>query len=177
MSDLNEKLSAAILKVAQNDISAVEEIYDAFSKPVYFFAVSYLKDTHLAENIMQDTFIAIIEKAGMFRAPQNAKAWILQIAKNLCLNKLKRGKLEQRYMSEYAPVSPDFQGALESSLALTGILKKLSPEERNLLLLKVEYDFTYQEISSLTGKSQRTLKRNMSAVLAKCKIAVTLSGD
>ena len=179
MVALNEKLSAAIRRVARNDISAVEEIYDSFSKPIYFFAVSYMKDTFTAENIMQDTFIAIIEKAKLFREPQNAKAWILQITKNLCLNKLKRNKLEQRYMSDYTAcaAASDFQEALEKSLELTSVLKNLSDEERNLLLLKVEYDLTYEEISSLTGKSQRTLKRHIGTIIEKCKANVTLGTE
>ena len=172
---LEERLSAAVKRVAQGDISAVEELYDAFSKPVYFFAVSYMKDTYLAENVMQDTFIAIIEKAKLFREPQNAKAWILQIAKNLCLNKLKRSKLERRYLDERAAAfTSDFQAALESSLELTSLLKLLSDEERNLLLLKAEYELTYQEISSLTGIPLRTLKRKVSAILEKCKAGIKI---
>lgn len=170
---INEKLSSALARIAQNDNSALEIIYDECSKSIYFFALSYLKNVCLAENILQDTFVVILEKAHLYRHSKNARAWILQITKNLCLNYLKRSKYESEFASKSLTSSPDFQECLENSLELTCILKNLSEEERNILILKLEYGFTYKELSGLTGKSQRTLKRKMETIIAKCEMLCT----
>ena len=78
-----------ILRVAQGDTQAFSELYLRVHKAVYGFALSIVKNQHDAEDVMQDTFLKVDAAAGSYQSKGKPMAWVLTIARNLALEKLR----------------------------------------------------------------------------------------
>lgn len=76
--------------VAGGDRDALAELYGRARTAVYALALSYLKNPTEAEDVTQDTFVQIWEKAPAYRSEGKALAWIMTIARNLALMRLRR---------------------------------------------------------------------------------------
>ena len=69
-----------------------DEIYSLTEKLVYSICLSYMRDKLLAEDMMQETYINVMKYINQYKEGSNPSAWILKIAKNNCLNELKKRK-------------------------------------------------------------------------------------
>ena len=85
----NDRLEALLERLAENDKSALSELYELTKASVYGFALSILKNAHDAEDVLQSCFVNVWQNAPFYRAKGKPKAWILTITKNLCFMKLR----------------------------------------------------------------------------------------
>ena len=83
------ELEALLESIAKGDQEALAALYDHARGAVYGLALSYLKNGHDADDIAQDTFVRVWEKAPLYRSQGSPMAWILTIAKNLSLMRLR----------------------------------------------------------------------------------------
>ena len=83
-----------ILAVARNGPDALRRLYEKTSKGVYAYALSLLKNAHDAEDVCQETFLSIYDKAGDYEPQGKPMAWIITVAKRHALTVLRkeRGK-------------------------------------------------------------------------------------
>lgn len=76
---------ALILRIAQGDTAALEVLYRQTSSSIYGFALSILRDPVAAEDVMQDTFVSVMQSAPGYQPSGKPMAWLLTIARNLAL--------------------------------------------------------------------------------------------
>ena len=84
-----QQLDRLISKIARGDNDALEELYEKTKRGVFAFLYSYLDNRADSEDAMQTVYLRIKMHAGSYREGSNARAWMLQIAKNIALNELK----------------------------------------------------------------------------------------
>ena len=90
-----ELLEPVLLRLAKGDQDALGELYHRTRASVYGLALSFLKHAHDAEDVTQDTFIRVWENAPRYQPQGTPLAWILAVARNLSLMKLReRGKTQ-----------------------------------------------------------------------------------
>ncbi len=84
---------------------AVEALFDRFHGKVYGLAMSILKNESDAEEVVQDVFLAVFQKAFTFKGDSALYSWIYRICVNACLMRL-RGKKRSETVSieEFLPV-------------------------------------------------------------------------
>ncbi len=87
------------------DSRILSELYKAYAREIYLYLYSLCKDSHLAEDLMQESFC----KAILALSPEhtNMRAWLYTVARNLCLNELK--KRSREVCDENLP---DFSGSV-----------------------------------------------------------------
>ena len=73
---------ALILRIAQGDTAALEVLYRQTSSSIYGFALSILRDPVAAEDVMQDTFVSVMQSAPGYQPSGKPMAWLLTIARN-----------------------------------------------------------------------------------------------
>ena len=78
------------LKVGNDE--AFEKIYNSTCKLVYSICLSYMKDRFLAEDMMQETYLKVYSSIHQYQNNTSPNSWIVTIAKNLCINELKKRK-------------------------------------------------------------------------------------
>src|SRR6476619_5147211 len=74
-----------------------EELYKLYSKQVYNLSLNYVYNVEDAEDITQETFIAVFQKVEEFQDLSTLKTWIYRIAINKCLDFLKSKKAQKRF--------------------------------------------------------------------------------
>ena len=88
-----ELLEPLMARLAGGDQEALAELYHRTRTSVYGLALSYLKNQHDAEDVTQDAFVRAWENAHQYRPQGTPLAWLLTIARNLALMKLReRGR-------------------------------------------------------------------------------------
>nr|WP_280521300.1 RNA polymerase sigma factor [Paenibacillus mangrovi] len=88
-------MDEALDSIVSGKIDSLQTIYKELRIPVYGLALSILQNKSWAEEIMQETFVRVYEKASNYRHGTNPKAWIISIARNLSYELL-RSNIPQR---------------------------------------------------------------------------------
>lgn len=104
------------------EANILEEVYQRYSRELFLYLYTLLRDTSTAEDILQETFLKAF--LSLDKTHPNFRAWLYKVGKNECLNYLKR----QKKIVPEADLEPFY----ESSCPLDNILKK----EQNRMLLE-----------------------------------------
>jgi RNA polymerase sigma-70 factor (ECF subfamily) len=139
-----------------NILENFERIYNAYSPAVYRLGVLYLRDKGAAEDITQDCFLKLFVKKD-FASDDHIRAWLLTVARNLCINALKKNK-------RFVPLDDYLPAPEPVSKAVMEELYKLNSEDRAAIYLFYYEDYPTKEIAKM-------LKTTDAAVRARLKRA------
>ena len=87
-----QQLDRLIVRISGGDDDALAELYEKTNRGVFAFLYSYLDNREDSEDAMQDVYLKVKLHAGSYRHGSNARAWMLQIAKNIALNERGRAR-------------------------------------------------------------------------------------
>jgi RNA polymerase sigma-70 factor (ECF subfamily) len=130
-----------------------------------------------AEDVMHDAFIKIYSSAVTYRPSGNPMAWILTIVRNLCLNKIRGGKVCED-LSEY----DDLAGALDDSeavidrMVLETAMNVLDAEERQIVILHAMTGFKHREIAEILDLPTGTILSKYNRALKKVRKELETKG-
>jgi RNA polymerase sigma-70 factor (ECF subfamily) len=132
--------------------------------------MSILRNKHDAEDVLHDAFIKIYQSAVTYKASGNPMAWILTIVRNLCLNRIRAGKVCEE-LSEYddlAGVSDDSETALDR-MVLETAMSVLDAEERQIVVLHAMAGFKHREIAEVLDLPTGTILSKYNRALKKIR--------
>lgn len=152
---------SVVANIAEGNTDSLSALYCRLKKPVFVLALSILRDYDAAEDVMQETFLRVISRAGEYRRGTNAKAWIFAIARNLCLDTLKRRKPDE--LTEYIPDSSCFEEKAASSIDFLRMLEALNDDEKQIIVMHFYGGLKKVEIAKLMGVPHRQLQRRLHA--------------
>lgn len=169
-----ETLEACILKVAQKSDIAFAKLYKLTSDSVYGFALSVLKNTHDAEDVLQDCFLSIYNAASSYRADGKPMAWILTITKNLCYQKLrKNSKISDIPEEDWERYLDSTEGiSTEDKMIISACMNLLSDEERQIVVLHAVAGFKHREIAHILDMHLSTVLSKYNRALKKLKTEI-----
>ena len=165
----NKTADGLICKIGQGDMSALEELYNALSRGVYAFALSIVRDTSAAEDIMQDTFVRVYNAAPCFRAGGAGVSWVMRIAHNLAINAVKAHPVQPE---DQIDIFRSFSGAESSAVdrvMINAALDSLSETERKIVVLHAVMGMKLNEISEIINEPLGTVKWRHSAAVRKLR--------
>ena len=137
----------------------IQEVYEQYFTVVYRYLLSLSHNTHIAEELTQETFFKALKKVDDFRGDCDLRVWLCQISKNTYYDYLKKNK-------KYAPESQDekeesFPSDLlqnfsdkETALQVHKVLHRLSEPYKEVFSLRVFGELSFSDISDLFGKSE-----------------------
>lgn len=148
-----EDLDIQILNLAGGDNNALEKLYERSRTAVYGLALSIVRHPQDAEDVMQDTYLRIYQGAKSYRAKGKPMAWILTIARNLALDKVRsKSAGELPLVDEWlADPKEDFSESVLDRLVLRTVLRELPEVERQILILRGVEGLKHREIAKLLG--------------------------
>ena len=147
-SDSEEKLAAAC---RNGDKVAYAGLVRACSGCVFAVCLVMLRESHDAEDVAQQALLKGLRNIKQLRDGEQFRAWISQIAKNLCIDFIRKRKREQSALSQVARIK---QGGEKKHVELEGALAKL-PEECRLVLMLYYFDGRSAESIAETLKISR----------------------
>ena len=140
--------------------AAFKELYARLSPRIFAYCKKVLNDVDLAQDVFQDTFIRFYKSAQQERDMTNVAAYILRIARNLCLN-AKRDYGSQRFveLEDFHGAHGSNDGEKQELLSLIDkAIEQLSFEYKDVFVLR-EYDgLSYAEIGEIVGCTEATAK-------------------
>jgi RNA polymerase sigma factor (sigma-70 family) len=166
---------ALLARVATGDEDALGRLYDRFGRVAYGLALRILRDERLAEDAVQDAFLAVWRQAASFR-PERAKAqtWVLTFVHRRAVDLVRR---EQRRRAE--PLQPDAEAAAGSAAedaelrvrreAVRRALAELPEEQRRPIELAYYGGLTQSELAERLGEPLGTIKSRMFAGLKRLR--------
>ncbi len=134
------------------DSNDIEGFYRAHAGAVYGYLVSLSRNRHLAEDLMQDTFVRATRAMGGYRG-ENPRAWLFAIARSVFLDDLRRRSRRPMVVGEHdVDASPDpdpvERDAIERALAF------LPERQRSALVLSDRIGMTGLEVAETLGVSE-----------------------
>jgi RNA polymerase sigma-70 factor, ECF subfamily len=167
--------AALMMRVKQGDGVAFAALVDKYKQPVIHLAWRMLRDPVEAEDLAQNVFIQVYKSADRYAVASKFSTWIFTIARNLCLNELRRrsrhpaAPLEapfpdgedhppQQY-EDKAIASPP-ENLLQGELAekIDQALDELPEKQRTAILLCRQDDLSYEDIGKVLGCSVSATK-------------------
>lgn len=167
----NARLDSLLASIARGDRDALAQLYHGTSTAVYSYALSVLKNSHDAEDVLHDCYLKVWLAADAYRSAGKPMAWILTIAKNLCLQNLR-----QRQKTE--PLSlEDWRGCLDASTEMTAddkvvlqqCMERLTDDERQIVVLHAVSGFKHREVAELLDMALSTVLSKYHRAIKKMK--------
>jgi len=131
---------ALIERVAAHDETAVGELYDRHHRLLYSLILRIVRDARDAEDVLQETFIALWTRVQTYDAALGSPvAWLVRIARNRAIDRLRAGDVRTRAVEtaslDPAPATSPEQAAAssEEGRIVVNALATLSPEQRVLI--------------------------------------------
>ena len=160
--------AALMLLVKQGDSEAFATLVDKYKGPVINLAWRMLQDPTEAEDMAQNVFLQVYRSADRYRIASKFSTWLFTIARNLCLNELRRRSRHRAQSLEgctqpdgdRAPLQiedPKLIGPPESllhrelSIKIEEALQALPENQRTAVLLCRQDDLSYDDIAEVMG--------------------------
>lgn len=155
----NKELLNLVKALQNNRLEVFDDLYYDTKNIVYYTILGIVKDPSLSEDLMQETYLKMLENIHSFKKSSSVKAWIATIARNLALNEYNKRKREL-----YVDISEDevLFGSVDSSsekeLIVGEILSSLDDTLRDIVIYHVLGDLTFKEISKILDIPQGTIQ-------------------
>ena len=152
---LNDEVAAGVVRA---DGDAIAAAYRVLAQSVMNLAYRLLGDRDLAQEVVQDTFIDLLQKASQIRSAGAVVPWVRKVAVNHCLMRL-RSPWHKRRAEEDVDVVLERgagQGASDPNVGgrwLESALASLPADGRVVVWLHDVEGYTHKEIGSLLGKT------------------------
>jgi RNA polymerase sigma-70 factor (ECF subfamily) len=136
----------------------VEELFAKHQHEIYAYLVRMLRDPELAADLAQDAFVKAYRAYDSLQKPENARAWLYQIAHRVALDNLRRNKIVRfvPLVGETRNTAPSAEHlVMEARLSgdLQRALERIPERQRQALLLAELHDLTGLELAAALGVS------------------------
>jgi RNA polymerase sigma-70 factor (ECF subfamily) len=193
MADQFDPDAALMKRVTQGDQRAFEELVEKYKQPVFNMIYRTLPDAAEAEDLAQVVFVQVYKSAARYRVEAKFSTWLFTIARNLCLNELRRRSRHRAdsldasaTMEDDGPARqyedvrnvPPPERLIQDELItkVSEALKDLPENQRTAILLYQEQEKSYEEIAeildcslsatkSLIHRARETLKERLKPYL------------
>ena len=163
-------------QIKKSHVGAYKSIFDIYYRDLYFFARKFLENREVAEEIVQDVFIALWENRAVLNIEKSLKSYLFTSVKNRSVNYLKSRINNIRFVEIDRAESADQSVIADSSLELQELndliqkaISSLPPRCREMFHLSRNSGMTYQEIADNLNISKETVKSQISEAIRKIR--------
>ncbi|NQT26421.1 sigma-70 family RNA polymerase sigma factor [candidate division KSB1 bacterium] len=157
-------------RIAQSDTLAFDEIYRRYSnRLLHYFYRMLGGNESLAQDLLQETCIRLIEKAYTFREDGKFSTWLFTIAHNLCLNTFRAnkkfgGSVTDHSGSDTLKEYPAWDDQIDHDRFMRSLHKELvgiDEKKRSVFLLRFQEHHSIREISKIMDCPEGTVKSRL----------------
>ena len=163
ISQLSDKKLYELLK-QKGDIKtkAFAELYSRYSRGIYAYCYRILSNQQVAEDIFQETFLCFLESTEQERKMTNIQAFLLRIARNLCLNANRERRSSVLSLDDInLGVEDNRVERSEIAKLIISALDVLTQDYKEAVVLQLYNEMSYQEISDFLGLPVSTVRNRI----------------
>jgi RNA polymerase sigma-70 factor (ECF subfamily) len=159
---------ALIRRIAAGDRDALAALCARYQTAVFYYLVRLLGDRALAEEVFQDTLVAVWRSAATFEGRSSVQTWLVGIARRQAHNSTRRRVLPRADVAELEvlpsadpePEDVALAGARREELAAA--MARLTHAHREVLVLTFVHGLSYPEMARLVEVPEGTIKSRLS---------------
>jgi len=141
---------------------AFDQLFESYKQPLFGFFWRRVGERGLAEELTQDTFVAVIRAARRYRPQATFRAWLFAIAFRILRAHRRRAAFRATFFgSPPAHQEPASNSSLEAQLLVREALGKLDRIDREILLLREFEQLSYDEIAGVLGAAVNTVRSRL----------------
>jgi RNA polymerase sigma-70 factor, ECF subfamily len=161
------EISSLLERIREGDREAFMTVAKLYQQKVFVMAFSILRNKEDALDAVQETFLRLYQKAGLFRPGHNFQAWLLEIAKNVSIDyfrkhRQKRQEWETPRPLDEIPVAVEDRSSdsRDSDLrsAFSRCVEKLAAKQKMVFVMRHYNELQFNEISAALRISVGTAK-------------------
>ncbi|MCK9393905.1 MAG: RNA polymerase sigma factor [Candidatus Paceibacterota bacterium] len=168
-NDSDEKLVEYFL---EGEKRALEVLVFRYYKVIYNFCYRYVGDINVAEDITQESFVKAWKNLNKFDRSKKFKTWMFQIAKNTCIDYLRKRKSipfsrfenedgDNNFVDNFEDILPlpdEIFKKKDLAEFLEKAISKLPDANKMVVLLYYKNDFNFREIAEILNEPIDTIK-------------------
>lgn len=165
---VNRACDKAIIAYAAGDKNALSIIYDTMARMIFSVAFAITGQYEDAEDVLQETMVAITKYASSYQKGSNAKAWVMAMTRHIAIDTVRRRRpavcMEQDEIVQLSGSGTDY-----SRLEVLSLLRILDDDEKQIVLLRLYSRLPYAEIAKIIGISVASAQKKYQRALKKLK--------
>ena len=157
-----------VKRIGAGDRQALAELYGRYQRPLFHYLLQLTPDYGLAEELLQDTLVAVWKSAHSFEDRSSVLTWLFGIARRQAHNTLRQRKIafvDVAALEGMATNEPEPEAFTLASVAhdeLLAAFKELAPVHREVLVLILVQDLSYEETATILSVPVGTIKSRLS---------------
>src|SRR5579863_8521197 len=164
----SESDAGIVLRLQRRDPQALADLYDRYGRLVYALILRVVRDTGIAEDLVQETFLRVWNRVQSFDAERGALgSWLLAVARNRAIDYLRSpgGRMMRSSLelleTEHPAGFADFEADVlnqDTARRIRGALERLSPNQRSVIELAYFEGLSQTEMAERMGQPLGTVK-------------------
>ena len=167
-----------VIRAKNGDRDAINTLINNHKNMAYSIALKYLKQKADAEDVVQNSFIIVLNAIKNFRSESKFSTWLYKIVYHECLKELKRQQKNPERTSETIHESAADETVYSEikNVEIKKLLASLQPKEYTIISLFYLKEKSINEIIKITGFSKANVKVILHRARTKMKETVTIEG-
>lgn len=144
------------IRAGSGDEDAAEFLIKRYYSSILRYCRWHCPDMETAEDLTQETFIRLFRHLDSYKSRGSFKAWLYTIANRLCIDESRKTLFSPLENQDFPAADDSRLHRVEDKEQILFLLKFLSPEQKEAILLRFEEELSFSEIAKVTGCSLRT---------------------
>ncbi len=140
-------------------------LYHRYKQAVYEYSLKMLGDTDEAGDIVQGVFLKAWERRDQLRQPARFPSWLMAITRNDCLSLLRKRKSSAEFPDDVPDkdcvTAADRVDSDDTIKIVADALRKLTPDLREVIILREYQDFSYRDIAVIIGVDEDIVRSRL----------------
>jgi RNA polymerase sigma-70 factor, ECF subfamily len=170
-----------IVKAQRGDVDAYNLLVSRWEKRVFNYLLRLVRNREDALDLCQDALLKAYQNLRKLEDPGRFGAWVFRIAHNEAYSMLRRRKPEEDLGEDAGDGGLPGGGGqmlpVETALAVEAALTRLTPEQREAVVLKVYQGFKFEEMAEILGCPVSTVKSRLYTALDLLKNTLAPAGE
>ena len=168
-----------LLRLASDDDRALDLLLERYWAPLFRFALRRTGSRDVAADVVQDAFCRLWTRRGSWRVQGSVRALLYRLTRNSAVSQHRGKEARKRALQNYAERSADISTSgripaehVELREALERAIAGLPARRREVFLLRMMDDLSYEDIARVMGTSKQTVANQLSRALATLRPAL-----
>ncbi|HEX7601581.1 MAG TPA: RNA polymerase sigma factor [Polyangiaceae bacterium] len=192
MIDPSVSDEALMIRHQRGDRTAFATLVRRHQTAIFNFALRQLRIRSTAEDVVQETFVRVVQNAAEFKHEARFVTWLYTIARNLCIDQLRKGALRKHPSLDEARSGVEGDGptlgeqtadtkasvereatGTELRVKIAAAVEQLPDEQREVFLMREVANLPFKEIAEITNVPENTVKSRMRYALERLQAALS----
>ena len=154
--------------IASGDEQAFSAIVDHYWQKIYTVSLTFVKSTHVAEDVVQEVFLKVWEKRATIENVENFNSWLFIIARNTIISIMRKKEPSIIAQGNLFPELPHIHPATDAAVQLKELqeiinrgIESLPEQQQRIYRMSREQELSHEEICHQLGLARSTVKNNL----------------